>query len=171
MRPPAMVSARKRTASFGCLARAAPTAMAMTALLEIRAKVMNVIKTMLKTSVCLGHSWLIPLTKPYAIKNPANVRASEMMKIHIMNLLQLVPNGDFPPPQSEANTRCCSAKVASINSLHLLSARFPKYGHVYALTRRFAAPSPRGRGTNLPNGPSPPGRRWPEGPDEGKSKP
>src|SRR6266567_7425514 len=91
-----------------------------------------------------------------------------MMKIHIMNLLQLVPNGDFPPPQSEANTRCCSAKVASINSLHLLSARFPKYGHVYALTRRFAAPSPRGRGTNLPNGPSPPGRRWPEGPDEGK---
>src|SRR6266704_5458053 len=80
-----------------------------------------------------------------------------MMKIHIMNLLQLVPNGDFPPPQSEANTRCCSAKVASINSLHLLSARFPKYGHVYALTRRFAAPSPRGRGTNLPNGPSPPG--------------
>src|SRR5947199_297390 len=121
MRPPAMVSARKRTASFGCLARAAPTAMAMTALLEIRAKVMNVIKTMLKTSVCLGHFWLIPLTKPYAIKNPAKVRASEMMKIHIMNLLQLVPNGDFPPPQSEASTRCCSAKVASINSLHLLS--------------------------------------------------
>src|SRR5262249_34639287 len=37
-----------------------------------------------------------------------------MMKIHIMNLLHDVPNGDFPPPQSEANMRCCSAKVDSI---------------------------------------------------------
>src|SRR6185503_15717814 len=51
---------------------------------------------------------------PYAIRNPANVSASEMMKIHIMNLLHDVPNGDFPPPQSDARIRCCSAKLASI---------------------------------------------------------
>src|SRR5207244_12448138 len=48
------------------------------------------------------------------MRNPANVSASEMMKIHIMNLLHVVPKGDFPPPQSEASIRCCSAKVASI---------------------------------------------------------
>src|SRR5262249_53598560 len=36
-----------------------------------------------------------------------------------------------------------------------------------ALTRRFAAPSPGGRGTTPRDSPSPTGRRWPEGPDEG----
>src|ERR1051326_3573391 len=37
-----------------------------------------------------------------------------MIKIHIMNLLHDVPKGDFPPPQSEARIRCCSAKLDSI---------------------------------------------------------
>src|SRR5712692_3394899 len=88
--------------------------MAMTALDEIRTKVMNVISTMLKTSVCFGHSGLILRTKPYVIKNAAKVSASDTMKIHIMNLLHEVPNGDLPPPQSEASIRCCSAKLESI---------------------------------------------------------
>src|SRR5437016_3667275 len=88
--------------------------MAITALDEIRIKVMKVIKTMLNTWVCLGHSGLMLRMNPYPIKNAANVRASEMMKIHIMNLLHDVPNGDFPPPQSEASIRCCSAKLDSI---------------------------------------------------------
>jgi len=38
-----------------------------------------------------------------------------------------------------------------------------------SLTRRFAPPSPGGRGSVLQVSPSPPGRRWPEGPDEGSS--
>src|SRR5262245_59006317 len=109
-----MVSARKRTANFGFEARAAATAIAMTALDEISTKVMNVINTILKTSVCFGHSGLRSRMKPYAIKNAANVSASEIMKIHIMNLLHDVPNGDLPPPQSEASIRCCSVMVESI---------------------------------------------------------
>src|SRR2546422_2134952 len=115
MKPPTIVSPRNRTASFGFLARAAPTAMAIVALDEISMKVMNVIRTILNTSVCLGHDGLMLRMKPYAIKNPANVSASEMMKIHIMNLLHDVPNGDFPPPQSEASILCCSpARLDSI---------------------------------------------------------
>src|SRR5438105_9678064 len=117
MNPPRIVNTRNRNASFGLCARAAPTAMAITALDEISTKVMNVIRTMLKTSVCFGHSGLMLRMKPYAIKNPANVSASEMMKIHIMNLLHEVPNGDFPPPQSEARIRCCSA--ARLDSIQL----------------------------------------------------
>jgi len=46
----------------------------------------------------------------------------------------------------EANRRCGDSTVAP---------------------RRFAAPSPGGRGTNSSVCPSPSGRRWPEGPDEG----
>src|SRR5262245_24619177 len=114
-----MVSARNRTASLGFAARAAPTAMAMTALDEISVKVMKVINTMLKTSVCFGHSGLILRMKPYAIKKAANVNASEIIKIHIMNLLHDVPNGDLPPPQSEASIRCCSA--ARLESIELQS--------------------------------------------------
>src|SRR5262249_8866839 len=114
MSPPTIVSARNRTAIFGFDARAAATAMAMTALEEISMKVMKVINTMLNTSVCLGHSGLILRMKPYAIKKAANVNASEMIKIHIMNLLHDVPNGDLPPPQSEASILCCSAMVESI---------------------------------------------------------
>src|SRR4030095_10526317 len=108
------VSIRNRTASFGFEARAAATAMAMTALDEISTKVMNVIKTILKTSVCFGHSGLTSRMKPYAIKNAANVSASEIRQIQHMNLLQVVPTGDFPPPQSEASIRCCSARLESI---------------------------------------------------------
>src|SRR5712671_6890537 len=89
--------------------------MAMTALDEIRSKVMNVMRTMLKTSVCFGHAGLMLRMKPYVIKNAAKVSASEIMKIHIMNLLHDVPKGDLPPPQSEASIRCCSAKLESIN--------------------------------------------------------
>src|SRR5216110_116997 len=102
MKPPTIVNTRNRKASFGLAARAAPTAMAMTALDEISTKVMNVIRTMLKTSVCFGHAGLMFRMKPYAIKKAMNVSASEMMKIHIMNLLHDVPKGDFPPPQAEA---------------------------------------------------------------------
>jgi hypothetical protein len=112
-----MVNARNRTANFGFAARAAPTAIAMTALLEIRTKVMKVINTMLNTSVCFGYTGLNLRMNPYAMRNPANVSASEMMKIHIMNLLQEVPNGDRPPPQSEASIRCCSAMLASTEVL------------------------------------------------------
>src|SRR5215468_11323659 len=87
----------------------------MTALDEIRMKVINVIKVMLKTSVCLGQAGLMPRIKPYAIRKAANVSASEMMKIHIMNLLHEVPNGDLPPPQLDASIRCCStARLESI---------------------------------------------------------
>src|SRR5215475_467259 len=88
--------------------------MAMTALDEMSMKVMNVIKTMLKTSVCFGHWGLMLRMNPYVIRKAANVSASEMMKIHIMNLLHDVPNGDLPPPQSEASIRCCSAMLESI---------------------------------------------------------
>src|SRR6185436_19103338 len=109
-----MVNARNWTANLGLLARAAATAIAITALDEISTKVMNVIKTMLKTSVCFGHSGEIIRMKPYAIRNAKNVSASEMRKIHIMNLLHDVPNGDLPPPQSEASIRCCSATLESI---------------------------------------------------------
>src|SRR6516162_3363951 len=109
MKPPTMVSTRNRKASFGLAARATPTAIAMTALEEIRTKVIKVISTMLKTSVCFGHMGLMLRMNPYATRNAMNVRASEMMKIHIMNLLHDVPNGDFPPPQLEASIRCCSA--------------------------------------------------------------
>src|SRR5512138_1745555 len=101
MIPPRIVSARNCTANLGCFARAAATAMAMTALEEMSMKVMNVIKTMLKTSVCFGQAGLMLRMKQYAIKKTANVRESDMMKIHIMNLLHDVPKGDFPPPQSE----------------------------------------------------------------------
>src|SRR5207253_8690808 len=93
---------------------AAATAIAITALEEMRTKVMKVINTMLNTSVCFGQDGLMLRMKPYAIRNAANVSASETMKIHIMNLLHDVPNGDFPPPQSEASIRCCSAKLESI---------------------------------------------------------
>src|SRR5262245_56153412 len=119
-----MVRARNCTASLGCLARAAATAMAITALEEMSMKVMNVIKTMLNTCVCFGHSGLRLRMNPYVIRKAANVSASEMMKIHIMNLLHDVPNGDLPPPQSEASIRCCSAMLDSIPfSGDLLSAR------------------------------------------------
>src|SRR5215831_19630661 len=115
MSPPRMVKRRKRNASLGFRARAAPTAIAMTALDEIRTKVINVIRTMLKTSVCFGHAGLMFRMKPYAIRKAAKVSASEMMKIHIMNLLHDVPNGDLPPPQLDASIRCCStARLESI---------------------------------------------------------
>src|SRR5690242_2264179 len=114
--PPRIVSTRKRNASLGLAARAAPTAIAITAPDEIRTKVMKVINTMLKTSVCFGHSGLRLRMKPYVIRKAANVSASDMMKIHIMNLLQDVPKGDLPPPQLEASIRCCSAaRLESIN--------------------------------------------------------
>src|SRR4026207_2393791 len=96
----------------------------MTALEEIKTKVMNVIRTMLKTSVCFGHSGLMLRMNPYAIRNAANVSASEMMKIHIMNLLHDVPNGDLPPPQSEANIRSCSARL--VDSIKTSQARSNK---------------------------------------------
>ena len=44
--------------------RAAPTAMAIVALEEISMKVMNVIRTMLKTSVCFGQLGLMLRMKP-----------------------------------------------------------------------------------------------------------
>src|SRR5262244_282798 len=73
--------------TFMLISSSATMAMAVVALEEISMNVMKVIRTMLKTSVCFGHSGLMLRMKPYAIKNPAKVSASEMMKIHIMNLL------------------------------------------------------------------------------------
>src|SRR6185369_5999143 len=119
-----MVNARNWTANLGLLARAAATAIAITALDEISTKVMNVIKTMLNTFVCFGHSGLTLRMKPYAIRNAANVSASDTIKIHIMNLLHDVPNGDLPPPQSEASIRCCSATL--VDSIKTSQARSNK---------------------------------------------
>jgi len=117
---------------------------------------MNVIRTMLKISVCFGHAGLMLLIKPYAIRNPANVNASEMMKIHIMNLLQLVPNGDFPPPQSEASIRCCSA--AKLESIQIFSVTVVAlYEGVNELQGRvFPSSERRGGCANQENAAKPP---------------
>src|SRR3990170_5723446 len=84
----------------------------MVALLQMRMKVMKPTRYRLKISPCTGHRPPDSRTTPYPVSSPANVSVSWIRNSHIINFGQRMPNGERPPPQSEARTCSCVAASA-----------------------------------------------------------